>query len=100
MKDWKMFLVILGLLSLIMVCEGCNVRGSAREPNKKELLEDIARQTGWGMHEISLQKLELTVRKPPIWEYRARGPYGVQICGQCSLNEYGRVRNVTVNFVE
>lgn len=98
MKDWKTWILLIGLFFLVKMCGGClGCSGSAPKPDLEELKKKIYYQTGWQPYQFSFDKLELSVEDPPIYEFKIKGPYGSSKTGQVSVYEDGSIKNVIVD---
>lgn len=96
MKDWKTWVLLLGIYFLVKMCggcEGCSGCSGVPKPDKAELIQKIARQQGVQPYEITIEELELAVKDPPIYDLKIKS-HGFHMTGQVSVYNDGSIKNV------
>lgn len=102
MKDWRLWVLLIGVYLMVKMCggcegcSGCSGCSGVPKPDKAELLQEIARQQGVQPYEITIEKLELAVEDPPIYELKIKS-HGFHLEGQVSVYNDGRIKNVVLN---
>lgn len=106
MKNWKTWVLLLGIYLLVKTCggcsgcSGCSSCGGVPKPNLRDLYEEVCYKTGFKSYEIEITNLELSVEDPPIYSYTVRLPNGIKKEGTCSVYSNGSIKNVTLSGVD